>query len=98
MRRDTLNNNFKKTFSNEDILRFFRNEMSRKEHILFVKALAKDELLWEKYLAVLDAMEDNDALLHEPTDDCVEFVMRSIKARKATQKSPAAKATSKQKF
>lgn len=98
MRRDTLNNNFKKTFSNEDILRFFRNEMSRKEHILFVKALAKDELLWESYLAILDAMEDNDALLHEPADDSVEFVMRSLKAQKATQKSPITKPTSKRKF
>lgn len=95
MRRDSLNNNFKKTFSNEDILRFFRNEMSRKEHILFVKALAKDELLWERYLAILDAMEDNDALLLEPADDAVDFVLRSLKAQKATKKSPMTKASSK---
>jgi len=68
----------KKSFTEEDILRFLYNEMSIRESEAFLDVLYSDEALWEKFESYQEAVDTLVPLELEPGEDSLQNVLDYI--------------------
>ena len=74
----------KKSFTEEDILRFLYNELSIRESEAFLDALYSDEALWEKFESYQQAVDTLVPLDMEPSEESLQNVLDYISETHST--------------